>query len=235
MPEPALVLWDIDRTLVDAGGVSRAMYALAFEKVIGRPLTAVPDMGGRTERWILAEVLALHQAELDDHDEFFAAMVDAATSLAGRMATDGACLPGAAEALDALAGVDGLVQSVVTGNLRPVAELKLGAFGLGPRLDLDVGGYGTDSAERPQLARLAVARAEAKHGVAFPPLRTIVVGDTPHDVEAAQAIGARSIGVATGRPSAAALRAAGADHVVADLADTARFTSLVVDDLLGGH
>jgi phosphoglycolate phosphatase-like HAD superfamily hydrolase len=207
--------------------MSRALYARAFQEVLGRPLTALPDMGGRTERWILAEALALHDATLDDHDAFFAAMATAATALADGLATGGRCLPGAREAVEALAGVDGLVQTVVTGNIRPVAAVKLGAFGLDALLDLDVGGYGTDATDRPPLVRLAVARAEARHGVTFAPARTIVVGDTPHDVAAAQAIGARTIAVATGRPSAEALVAAGADHVLPGLADTGAITSIV--------
>jgi phosphoglycolate phosphatase-like HAD superfamily hydrolase len=45
-----------------------------------------------------------------------------------------------------------------------------------------------------------------------------VVGDTPLDIAAAKGVGAVSIGVASGRYGAEELSAAGADHVLASLA-----------------
>jgi phosphoglycolate phosphatase-like HAD superfamily hydrolase len=48
----------------------------------------------------------------------------------------------------------------------------------------------------------------------------VVIGDTPFDVTAALAAGARAVGVATGSHPAAELRAAGAHAVLPDLTDT---------------
>jgi len=48
---------------------------------------------------------------------------------------------------------------------------------------------------------------------------TVVIGDTPLDVEAALVSGAVSVAVATGQFSEADLRAAGADVVLPDLTD----------------
>jgi len=47
--------------------------------------------------------------------------------------------------------------------------------------------------------------------VAGDPSRIIIIGDTPFDVEAAKAVGAESVGVATGRSSVADLKSCGAD------------------------
>ena len=44
-----------------------------------------------------------------------------------------------------------------------------------------------------------------------------MIGDTPRDIEAAHAAGCTAIAVATGHYDAAALLAAGADHVLATL------------------
>ena len=80
-----------------------------------------------------------------------------------------------------------------------------------------VGGCGSDSSDRGQLTRVAIARCATIHGHPVSPARVLVVGDTPRDIEAAHAAGAIGVGVATGKYSVDELRAAGADHVVATL------------------
>lgn len=161
--QPALILWDIDHTLVTIGEVSREIYEMAFEEVAGQPLRELADMTGRTERAILAETLALHGI-LDPEgkfDECYAALTRAADKLRERMRTAGFRLPGAGEAIATLAKRN-VVQSVVTGNLRPIAVTKLEVFELAERLDLEVGGYGSDGDTRPPLVRLAWQRAQRK-------------------------------------------------------------------------
>ena len=122
-------------------------------------------------------------------------------------------------------------QSVLTGNVRPLAEVKLAALGLQNGLDLCIGAYGDDHEERTELVHVARRRAAAVHGRLpgdFDGRATVVVGDTPLDVEAALDAGARAVGVATGRYAAADLVAAGADAVLPDLTDT----RLVMETLL---
>ncbi len=122
-------------------------------------------------------------------------------------------------------------QSVLTGNIRPVAEVKLAALGLRDPLDLCIGAYGDDHEVRSELVGVARRRAAAVHGRSpddFDGLSTVLIGDTPLDIEAALASGARAVGVATGRHSAADLLAAGAHAVLPDLTDT----DLVVQAIL---
>jgi phosphoglycolate phosphatase-like HAD superfamily hydrolase len=121
---------------------------------------------------------------------------------------------------------------VLTGNIRPLAEAKLAALGLRDGLDLCIGAYGDDHEDRAQLVEVARRRAAAVHGrspSAFAGTSTVVIGDTPLDVAAALAAGARAVGVATGSYRDADLIAAGAHAVLPALTDP----SLVLETLLG--
>ena len=55
------------------------------------------------------------------------------------------------------------------------------------------------------------------HGRDIEPSDVIVVGDTPLDVDAAKAVGATSLGVASGAYAVDELRRSGADFVLASL------------------
>lgn len=226
-PTPALILWDIDRTLVDSGRVGRDMYARALHEVAGLRLRAMAEVAGRTEKAILLETLALHgiTGPEIEFDRFYAALARAAEGLRETMRRRGRRLPGSREAIAALAR-DGVVQTVVTGNIKPVAVTKLEVFGLSEHLDIDVGGYGSDDSTRATLVRLAWRRAERKYGHAFPPERVVVIGDTPHDMRAAREVGVHAVGVATGTSTAEDL-AAHTDTVVTDLTDTRAFVAAV--------
>ncbi|HEY3871866.1 MAG TPA: haloacid dehalogenase-like hydrolase [Actinocrinis sp.] len=232
MPTPRrpLVLWDIDHTLIRLPGVSQRIYALAFEQAVGRPLAVVADMAGRTDRAIVADTLALNGAAASGvtFEHFVAALADAAHALRDEMRDSGQVLPGAAEALKAFAA-DGALQTVVTGNSPAIAVTKLEALELTDILDLEVGGYGDDDADRAVLVCLAVARAGAKYQAGFTPEDAIVIGDTPHDVKGALDTGALAVGVATGRSSEDELRAAGARLVLPDLSDISSPRKLVAE------
>jgi len=111
-------------------------------------------------------------------------------------------------ALRELAGLPDIIQSVLTGNTREAAEIKLRTFDLDQYLDLDIGAYGADDT-RANLVKIARQRASAARGIAFAPATTVLIGDTPNDVAAARDGGARIIAVATGSDSARDLAAAG--------------------------
>jgi phosphoglycolate phosphatase-like HAD superfamily hydrolase len=141
----------------------------------------------------------------------------------------GRALPGATEALRALSERDDITQSVLTGNTRPAAEIKLRAFGLDRYLDFDIGAYGTDDDTRPNLVAIARQRAEKTRGQSFGNGQTILIGDTPNDVAAARDSNARIIAVATGKDTAADLTAAGADTVLSDLTDTSAVLTAICE------
>lgn len=216
-----LVLWDIDHTLIDAGGVGRETYDLAFARVFGRVPTAQVPMAGRTDRAIATDLLRANgvdpgEAELE---AFRAAAEERLDEVAAQLAARGRALPGALDALLAFRA-EPVVQSLLTGNLRRFAEVKLRAFGLFEHVDAEIGGYGWSHVVRANLVGLARAAAADRYGRAYPGRSTVLVGDTPLDVEAALATGASVVAVATGRYTAAELEGAGAHVVLPDLAHT---------------
>ena len=92
-----------------------------------------------------------------------------------------------------------------TGNMREGARIKLGHAGIYHRFSF--GGFGDDSIDRPEILAAGAQRGAAHLGLPLPACRVVVVGDTPKDVAAAQAIGAECIAVATGMHSVAELEA----------------------------
>jgi phosphoglycolate phosphatase len=220
-----LVLWDIDGTLVQAGEVGRDIFTEAFQAVLGRDPDQVTAkalvMAGRTDPEIALEFLAAHEiAEGEQHwPAFSEALVSALAAKAAVIRERGRALPGARETLAALGRADGVVQSMLTGNLQPNALLKLASFDLDGYLDFEVGGFGSDHHHRPSLVEVARVKAERKYGAAFDGAATVLVGDTPLDVAAGRAGGARVVAVATGPFRADELATTGADAVLEDLAD----------------
>lgn len=225
-----LVLWDIDQTLIDLRGAGRDWYSQVLSEVVGITMAGMPAFFGRTELAITSEVLSLHGIEPDEETvrKVWAGLVAVSEQAIPTLPQRGLVLPGAAAALAALAAEEQAVQSLVTGNLREIAWHKLSAFDLHEHLDFEIGGYGSLSAHRPDLVAHAVEQAAARHSP-FARDAVIVIGDTPHDVDAALAHGATAVGVATGRFDADTLRDAGAHTVLADLSDTGAVLTAVLD------
>lgn len=224
-----LVLWDVDHTLIETGGVGREAFADAFQRLTGCPLTAMAPVAGRTEPDILRSTLLLHDLEPSDSTlaAFEGELAEAYRRRIGPLRRRGRALPGALTALTALAADDRVVQSVLTGNFRAVATLKLAAFKLERHLDAEVGAYGSDHAVRPRLVGIARERASSAYGRSYGPDSTVLVGDTPSDVRTGMEGGARVVAVASGTSSVDELHAAGAAAVLADLTDTAALLRLV--------
>ena len=237
-----LVLWDIDFTLIGASGVGLRLYEMVFRDMFGRELPGCAPMAGRTDRAIIIDTLARAgisepRAQVDQFIARLAAMAPAGREMAAGRSQ---ALPGAAAALTALAryapsgAADGeadppcVVQSVLTGNVRQIAEVKLSAAGLTDRLDLGIGAYGESHEVRAELVHLARANAARRYGHGFDGQQTVLVGDTELDVAAALATGARVVGVATGGTTADKLAAAGAHAVLPDLTDTAATVAAVL-------
>jgi phosphoglycolate phosphatase-like HAD superfamily hydrolase len=223
------VLWNIDLTLVDVGRVTRAAYADAFRKVTGRPLVRLPQMAGCTESEIFFDALALNEA--DPHasapageevlGRFAGELASAFCARKSLLTEQGRLLPGARAAVAEVGGLPGVVQTLLTGAIKPNAIAKLHAFGLDRFFDTEVGGYGSEVFPKGALLLNARGRAAEKYGVEFTEAVTVYIGDSTRDVAAALMGGARSVAVASGRSSSAELRDAGADIVLADLDDTA--------------
>jgi phosphoglycolate phosphatase len=108
--------------------------------------------------------------------------------------------PGVTETLEALAAREDVRLAVLTGNLEPIAHLKLARAGLGGFFARGQGGFGSDHEDRTELPAIARARAGG-----YPREQTLIIGDTPRDIACARADGLRCIAVATGPFTAAQL------------------------------
>jgi phosphoglycolate phosphatase len=216
-----LILWDIDGTLMYSGGVAGEAMRASMERVYGSASTeARHSYAGKTDRQIILETFAErgHDELIGTLDHFTATYIEELTSRRDAFLTRCRVLDGAAAALERLTTAD-VIQSVLTGNLQPIARIKLDLMGLTRFLDLDSGAYGSDHHLRAKLVPIAAARAAQRYGRSFAGNDVVVIGDTPHDIDCGRAAGARTIAVATGPFSADALRAHGADIVLENLAD----------------
>jgi phosphoglycolate phosphatase len=212
--EPRILLFDIDGTLVSTGGAGAVAWRRAFEELHGIPADIGefteaglpdPDVGARTFEGVMGrkptarELAQVIQRRLEHLPEAVA------ESKGYRV------LPGVPERLRQLSRAGHLL-GLITGNGDGAAAVKLA------RADLNrwftFGAYATAGVDRAGIVRRAVERGEAMLGANVPNEDIFVIGDTPLDISAAHAADCTAIGVATGRYDAAALREAGADHVL---------------------
>lgn len=227
---PALILFDIDGTLLLSGRAGLRAMTRAFAETFG-----VADgfknasFGGRTDSLLVSQ--ALQAAGLPDTVENHARFRDAYLPLLEEeIQHDGTghkgLMPGARELIEALGDHDHLHLALLTGNYRQAAEIKLTYFELWEFFEW--GAFSDDAADRNALVPIARQRAEIYDVPAEALERVVVIGDTPHDIECARVAGARSIAVATGGHSVEELRAAGADVVLQDLSDTEKVIALLI-------
>jgi phosphoglycolate phosphatase len=228
MPSPTVALFDIDGTLIVTGGTGRRSVNRAFLKMYGRA-DACDSFGfdGMTDRLIarmgLEAIGVTATAEAIDAwlAEYLIALEDEVSK------ADGAnfrLLPGMNEAIAAAQAAD-MAVGLGTGNVREGARIKLERVGVHHHFRF--GGFGCDAEARPEVIRLAAERGAEQLGVPVASCRVVVIGDTPRDVDAARAIGAECIGVATGRYSVADLQASGAHYVFADFSHAAAIGALL--------
>lgn len=227
-----LLLWDIDGTLVRVGPVGREVFAHAITSVVERdPGDHGVVMSGKTDPQIALEILQtmrFDETTANGHLPAVLARLEAELSArAADMRAHGRVLPGVREVLTRLDAEDGVVQSLLTGNIAPNAIAKLAAFDLDGWMDWRLGAFGSDHHDRRELVPIAVERMRELHGEA--PAEVWVIGDTERDLACARAGGARCLLVATGGCDYDALVELGADAVVRDLSQA----DAVVDLLLG--
>jgi phosphoglycolate phosphatase len=222
-------LFDIDGTLLQ--GATRAharALRLAAASVHGlAPLVGEVEVAGRTDQAIARDLLAAAGVGGPDVDARAAEVLSRTVAEYERL-VDGDLsrfvAPGVGELLEALAARSSEFRlSLVTGNLEPIAHLKLARAGIGRFFVDGQGGFGSDSERREDLPAVARARASSPP---WPRERTVVIGDTPRDIACARADGVRVAAVATGGFGVAAL--ADADAVV----DDARALLPVLEDWL---
>lgn len=218
----ALVVWDIDGTLIGAPRSGRMLFETAVARVLGRPDVAPPSMHhGSTdhaiiERMLLGEGFTREQAALLLPPVL--RELESLTTDRDMVLAEYRPFPGSRLAIEAVAAT-GALQSYVTGNSPRRAWSKLAAFGLDRHLDMRCGGFGDGTSDRWRLVEAARRRAGLLHSGeegAFDG-RTIVIGDTINDIRAARESGASAVAVATGVFTREQLCAASPDLLLDDL------------------
>jgi len=218
MAEPlTAILFDIDGTLIITGGAGAASWRLAFDELYGIPADigeftdtgmTDPDVGRKTFEAVM------HRAP--ERKEFTRLLERRLHYLhqTVEQSEDYRVLAGVEELLPTLVA-DGYLLGIVTGNLEAAAHIKLHRARLNRFFSF--GGYGSDSTDRGELTRIALARATLVYGETVTAEQAIVVGDTPHDVQGAHAAGMKCVGVGSHHFNVEQLRAAGADYAIATL------------------
>lgn len=235
-----LILFDIDGTLVLTGGAGIRAMNRACEEVVGHPhaLEGIP-VAGRTDRIILSDVVTRVGHSLDDglldilrnrYIEYLRAEIEQPGRLQpfeslGARGGVKAVMPGIRELLDILEKRDDAFLGLLTGNFREGARIKLEHFDLWRYFRC--GAFGDDSADRNDLVPFALTRARDCGLPNIDSSRILVVGDTPHDVACARAVGAIPVAVATGGFTVDQLRDSGAEIVYENLADPTPFLRLL--------
>jgi phosphoglycolate phosphatase-like HAD superfamily hydrolase len=228
--KPALILFDIDGTLLLSGRAGLRAMTRAFQDTFGiSNAFAGESFGGRTDSYLVSKALqgAGLPDTVDNHAKFRQTYLP---MLAEEIQQPGTghkgLMPGARELLDALDLYPDVHLALLTGNYREAAEIKLQHFELWDYFEW--GAFSDDHHDRNALVPIARTRAETYD---IPPEaieRVIVIGDTPHDIECARVAGAKCIAVATGGFTVDQLREAGADEVLANLSDTEAVLALLL-------
>jgi len=217
---PTIALFDIDGTLLRAGGAGRRAVELALCEVLeddnGSVSLESVEFAGRTDPWIVRTALmqygvTANDALINEVLRRYVAHLPRELELASAFEV----LPGVLSLLAELTARDDVVVGLGTGNTQPAAYAKLARGGLDSFFSF--GGFGSDHTDRAELLRTGLSRGLERAGARPGGARVVVIGDTPHDVAAAQAIGAHCVAVSTGGYDGSALEAAGATVVVPDL------------------
>ena len=214
-----LVLFDIDGTLISAGGVGRAALDHAFHEELG--IAGALDgvrLHGNTDPLILEEAFARHVGRPSLPGETDRILARYLVHLERALAASGGyrILPGAVSLLDALSRNGGFAVGLATGNIEGGARLKLMRGGLWAYFAF--GGYGSDAAERRRLVECGIARGQdhavSRFGRRFAAREIVVIGDTERDIRAARGAGVCAVGVRAGSTYVDALEASEPDLLV---------------------
>jgi len=197
-----LVLFDIDGTLLLSDGAGRRAITRALAEVFGAAGPRDYHFDGKTDPQIVREMMRLCDVSDEKIDagmqRLFLRYVECLHEELRAPGHRPYTLPGVPALLDALEEQGDVVLGLLTGNLLDGASAKLRAVGIDVAR-FRVGAYGSDHEHRTELPAVAVARARAATGVSFGAGSVVVIGDTPADLTCGRGVGARAIGVATGR------------------------------------
>jgi len=221
-----ILLWDIDGTLMRSvrTGAYKEYTIPVLEEIFGTS-GRLEDMrvSGMTDLQIVFEALKESEVSqeqiLAEIDRLTRRITEEARRLTGNGVEFFQLLPGVRETLQTLHDHPRYQSALLTGNIKPMADLKMELMGLDQFFTLP-GAFGEESHVRCDLPAFAADRIRNHLQSNIPPEHFIVIGDTPNDIDCARHFGARAVAVGTGRfYSDDEIRAAEPDAVLPDLRD----------------
>lgn len=224
-----LLLFDIDGTILQTHGIGRRAVEKTVSELVGRQInTKEIRFSGKTDPQIIREVLAVTGLSTADVDMLLEPALERYAELMHEtLDPDGVTvLPGVRDLIENLSQDPNLQLAVLTGNLEPMAHLKLSAVGLD--VHFPFGAFGSDHEVRNELPAIALERARTYTGRDFRGKDIVIIGDTEHDIRCGMVVGAFAIGVCTGNYRREDLEPHGADVILDDLNDYALFRSHLV-------
>ena len=232
-PSPVLLLFDIDGTILTAGGAGMRAMATVAARMFGNSFSwDGVESAGHLDPLIFAEAAANNKIENHHqlHQSFHDQYIHELAAELGRVPEQVVATPGIHECLQRMHRRAALKKDVVmgclTGNYTKAVPVKLRAIGV----DHDwfsITAFGDEAPTRPDLVALAMRKYEKAMGLAPDPRRVIIIGDTPRDVACAHAHGCVCLAVATGNYTLEELRAAKAEYVLPDLMDSSLLDELI--------
>ncbi|MDO9391557.1 MAG: HAD hydrolase-like protein [bacterium] len=223
-----LVLFDIDGTLVHCGATPRRVFKQALLEVFG---TAGPIdnwiFDGKTDPMIVQELMEAAGVPCSKQmTERALNLYSSALQIELPKAPDKKIYPGVRELLEEL-GKHPVLLGLLTGNIKPGAKAKLESLDLWHHFPF--GAFADDSSVRRELADIAVQRAFELSGQRFTAKQIVIIGDTEHDINCGRHLGVRTIGVGTGRSSAAKLLEHGADKAFEDFREHQEVARVILE------
>ena len=200
-----ILLWDIDGTLMRSirNGAYKDYTIPVLEEIFGTSgRLAEMQVSGMTDLQIVFEALSHEGFSQQDIFARVEVLTSRLTEEARKITTNGTkffeVLPGVRETLEVLSQHPRYQSALVTGNIEPMAQLKMQLVGLDKYFTLP-GAFGDESHNRRDLPALAAERIRKYLQIVLPPEHFIVIGDTPNDIDCARHFGARAVAVGTGR------------------------------------
>ncbi|MBP1765108.1 MAG: PhnX-like: phosphonatase-like hydrolase [Firmicutes bacterium] len=194
-----ILFWDIDGTLIRTSGAGLYAFEQATSQLWNRSVDfSTVRSAGMTDHSIAAQIVEAVVGRQPLHEEIIT-LTDRYETLLPQHLAKRACriLPSIFETLNHFRHQDDYKTLLLTGNSRIGSEIKLQHLGLAQYFDFSYSAFCDHRSSRIEIARSALQAAEA-----LCPLQQaanlFVIGDTPHDIQCGQAIGAYTVAVATG-------------------------------------